>query len=256
MPTRGDPSPRPTGAEIAQPGEGSADAIIPQCNALNRMSDAQPKFFARHSSHRTASYMNDQRIADTFGFFLAWLRNPLRVAAIAPSGQALARIMTSELSPDTGPVIELGPGTGVFTRALIARGVRQENLALVEFDPSFAARLQIRYPNAQVLRMDAARLRTVEIFSGQPVGAVVSGLPLLSMSTRKVMAVLSGAFCKMRPSGAFYQFTYGPRSPVPPKLLDFLGLEAERIGGTILNLPPAAVYRISRKQPTTDNLSD
>lgn len=193
--------------------------------------------------------MKQQRMAETFGFFRAWLRNPLRVAAVAPSGQALASLINSEISRDTGPVIELGPGTGAFTRNLIARGVRQEDLTLIEFGAEFAAALHFHYPGARTLWMDAARLRTVELFEGKPAGAVVSGLPVLSMPPRKVIAILTGAFNKLRPDAAFYQFTYGPRCPVPLRLLNHLGLEAERIGGTLANLPPAAVYRIRRRHP-------
>ncbi len=185
--------------------------------------------------------------AEALGFFLAWLRNPLRVAAVAPSGQALASLITAEISHDTGPIVELGPGTGAFTRALIARGVRQEDLALIEFGADFAAALRLQYPQARTLWMDAARLRMVDLFDGRQAGAVVSGLPILSMPPRRVIAILTGAFRKMRPDGAFYQFTYGPRCPVSPRVLDHLGLEAERIGGTLANLPPAAVYRIRRR---------
>lgn len=191
--------------------------------------------------------MNRQPAAETFGFFRAWLRNPLGVAAIAPSGNVLASLITSHISQDTGPVIELGPGTGVFTRALVARGVRQEDLALIEFEPHFAAALNIRYPNANILRMDAARLHMVDLFDGRKAGAVVSGLPLLSIPARKVAAILAATFSKLAPDGALYQFTYGPRCPVPALLLDRLGLRAQRIGGTLANLPPASVYRIDRR---------
>lgn len=186
-----------------------------------------------------AEHLAQQRpLAETFGFFRAWLRAPLQVAAVAPSGRALAGLMTSEVSGDTGPVIELGPGTGAFTRALLSRGVRQEDLALIEFGSEFAAALHFRYPRARTLWMDAARLRTVVLFDGRPAGAVISGLPVLSMPPRKVVAILSGAFRKLRSDGALYQFTYGPRCPVPRAVLDHLGLEADRIGGTLANLPP------------------
>ncbi|MGF7149012.1 phospholipid N-methyltransferase [Sphingomonas zeicaulis] len=191
--------------------------------------------------------MNRQPVAETFGFFRAWLRNPLGVAAIAPSGNVLAELITSRISPETGPVIELGPGTGVFTRALVARGVRQEDLALIEFEAHFAAALNLRYPHASTLRMDAARLHMVELFGGRQAGAVVSGLPLLSMPVRKVAAILAATFRKLTPEGAVYQFTYGPRCPVPPLVLDRLDLRAQRIGGTLANLPPASVYRIDRR---------
>ena len=183
---------------------------------------------------------------EVLAFFREWLRDPLRVAAVAPSGKALARLMTSEISHLTGPVIELGPGFGAFTRALVERGVRQEDLALIEFGDSFAEALRLRYPGALTLCMDATCLRSIDLFGGVPVGATVSGLPLLSMVPRKVMAILKGAFQKMGSDGAFYQFTYGPRCPVSLRVLDRLGLEAHRIGGTFANIPPAAVYRIQR----------
>jgi phosphatidylethanolamine/phosphatidyl-N-methylethanolamine N-methyltransferase len=183
---------------------------------------------------------------ETIGFFRAWLRDPLRVAAVAPSSRALARLITAEISGRTGPVIELGPGTGAFTRALLARGVGAEDLVLVEAGADFAEALRLRFPAVRTLCMDAARLRTVAPFGERPVGAVVSGLPLLSMAPRQVFAILKGSFRRMAPEGAFYQFTYGPRCPVPPDVLHRLGLEAHRVGRTLANLPPAAVYRIRR----------
>ncbi|NEI98417.1 class I SAM-dependent methyltransferase [Rhizobium ruizarguesonis] len=187
--------------------------------------------------------------ADFLHFFRSWISNPLRVAAIAPSGDSLARIMTSEIAALDGPIIELGPGTGVFTRALLARGVSEADLTLIEYGPEFINSLQARFPTARVFQMDAAHLAHADIFEGEPVGAVVSGLPLLSMPPRKIASIMAGAFAYMRPGGAVYQFTYGPRCPVPRPILDRLDLKAVRIGGTVRNLPPASVYRISRSKP-------
>lgn len=187
--------------------------------------------------------------ADIFRFFWSWTSDPLRVAAIAPSGDSLARMMTREIGPNDGPVIELGAGTGVFTKALLAQGVREQDLTLVEYGSDFMRVLQLRFPQARVLWMDASQLVQYKLFPEASVGAVVSGLPLLSMSPRKIMSILTGAFGYLRPGGAFYQFTYGPRCPVPRPILDRLGLKAARVGGTVRNIPPAAVYRITRRQP-------
>lgn len=184
--------------------------------------------------------------ADFSRFFRAWVTNPLRVAAVAPSSGALARVMTREISPAHGPVLELGPGTGVFTRALLARGVAESDLTLIEFGADFARMLERRFPRARILSMDAAHLARYALYQGNPVGAAVSGLPLLSMPSDKVADIVAGAFHYLRPDGAFYQFTYGPRCPVPRAVLSDLGLEAKRIGGALWNLPPAAVYRITR----------
>ncbi len=186
-------------------------------------------------------------VTDTLMFLRTWLRNPLRVGAVAPSGPALARLITADLD-SRAPVIELGPGTGVFTRALLSRGVPAHRLALVEADPKFAGKLARRFPHSRVLSMDAAQLGdTAPLFGNEQAGAVVSGLPLLSMPADKVAAIVEGAFeGHLREDGAFYQFTYGPRCPLPPSLLRRLGLEAVRIGHALLNLPPASVYRIQR----------
>jgi phospholipid N-methyltransferase len=189
--------------------------------------------------------------SDYFRFFRSWVANPLRVAAVAPSGAALSRLMTKEVLATDGPILELGVGTGAFTRALLERGVDENDLTLVEYGSDFARLLQFRFPRARVLWMDAAQLAGHGLFPGAPVTAVVSGLPLLTMPPRKVISILSGAFSYVRPNGAFYQFTYGPRCPIPRPILDRLGLKARRIGGTVRNLPPAAVYRITRRRPLT-----
>lgn len=184
--------------------------------------------------------------ADVLTFLRAGLRDPRGVSAIAPSGRALARLITSEIAESSGPVIELGAGTGVFTRALLGRGIPEGQLALVEADPQLAHLLRRRFPAAQVLSMGAAQLRRVDPFEGHAAGSVVSGLPLLSMSRREIVRILRGSFRRLRSGGAFYQFTYGPLCPVPRAILRRLGLRAQRIGWVASNLPPASVYRIER----------
>jgi phospholipid N-methyltransferase len=184
---------------------------------------------------------------DFMSFFLAWLASPGRVGAIAPSGDALAELITREIGPSTGPVVELGPGTGAFTYKLLKRGVRPSDLSLVEYGSDFVKTLQLRFPGSRVLWMDAARIGSSGLFGEKDIGAVVSGLPLLNMSPRKMIAILDGSFSVIRAGGAFYQFTYGVRCPVPRRILDRLGLKATLVDRAILNIPPAAVYRLTRR---------
>lgn len=184
---------------------------------------------------------------DFLSFFLSWMSAPRRVGAIAPSGAALADLITREISAASGPVLELGPGTGAFTYKLLKRGVRQQDLTLVEYGSDFMKILQLRFPSARVLWMDAGRLTTERLYDGAPVGAVVSGLPLLNMSTRKVISIVGGAFSYVRPGGAFYQFTYGMSCPVSRPVLDRLGLRAKLMDRALLNVPPAAVYKLTRR---------
>lgn len=188
-------------------------------------------------------------MTDVFPFLSALFADPRRVGAVIPSGAALAAAITREISLDSAPVIELGPGTGAFTQKLLERGVPEDRLALIEYGCDFARLLRVRFPQAQVFQMDAARLKDVRLFDEEKAGAVISGIPLLSLSAREVMAILKSAFHHLRADGAFYQFTYGLRCPVSKVILDRLGLQAARIGRAIVNVPPAGIYRITRKSP-------
>lgn len=187
------------------------------------------------------------RKSDSGAFLREWLSDPLRVASVAPSGKALAAMMTREIDASSAPVIELGPGTGAFTDALLARGIPEDRLALIEMGENFVHLLRYRLPRATVLAMDATRLGKIKLFGGEQAGAVISGLPVLAMPTRTIMLILHGAFSHLRAGGAFFQFTYGPVCPVKRPILDRLGLTAKRIGGAMINLPPASVYKITRK---------
>jgi phosphatidylethanolamine/phosphatidyl-N-methylethanolamine N-methyltransferase len=186
---------------------------------------------------------------DTLLFLRSWLRDPSRVGAVVPSGRALAKLITADLTPSDKTIIELGPGTGAFTEALIARGIKEHRLALIEADPAFARALKLRFPTARVLAMDATHLGDVTDVFDEPADAIISGLPLLSMQKDTVSVILSGAFGHLRAGGAMYQFTYVPRCPVGWQTLYQLGLEAHRVGSTWANLPPAFVYRLRRVSP-------
>lgn len=187
------------------------------------------------------------RRGDVFPFLRAWLANPLRVAAVAPSSPGLAALMTRDLGEATGPVLELGPGTGAFTRALLGRGVAEDRLTLVELDDRFASMLALRFPRARLLRADASGLAPLLAGDVELFGAVVSGLPLLSMPADKVTAILGTAFSRLRSDGAFFQFTYGVRCPVSRPILEGLDLTSVRTGTIFRNMPPAGVYRITRR---------
>lgn len=186
---------------------------------------------------------------DTLSFLMAWATAPLKVASITPSSSSLATLMTQEVGPETGPVLELGAGTGPFTRAMLARGVHESDMTLIEFNSDFAHLLRCRFPKSRVLEMDAADLRYRPIYDGPIAGAAVSGLPFLAIPPRQTLAILEGIFANLRPEGAMYLFTYGFRCPIDQPLLDRLDLEVTRIGHTFRNLPPAAVYRITRMKP-------
>lgn len=187
------------------------------------------------------------RLQEFSTFLGAWVRQPAATGAISPSGQRLARLMTRDLRPDGGAVLELGPGTGAFTRALLARGVPEQQLVLVESNPRFAELLRQQHPRARLLQMDATQMRReAQPWDGLQAQAVLSGLPLLTMGARAQLSVVGTAFRALRPGGSMLQFTYAARCPIAPAVLQRLGLRAQRLGGTWANLPPASVYRLTR----------
>ncbi len=185
--------------------------------------------------------------ADLLPFLKAWLAAPLRVAAIAPSGPALARAITAGIGPEQAPVIEFGPGTGVFTQAILDAGVPADRLVMVEAGADFAALLRERFPAVRLVEGSAAELTDVDLFGPGAAGAVVSGLPILSMPKPVVRAILAKAFSELRPGGAMYQFTYGYRCPIADSVLADMGLAATRTATVLVNAPPASVYRIVRR---------
>jgi phosphatidylethanolamine/phosphatidyl-N-methylethanolamine N-methyltransferase len=199
----------------------------------------------RSQRSRSPRLALDERLADEARFFKRWLDNPKATGAVSPSGRFLARAMASYVDPKAdGPIIELGPGTGPVTEALLERGIGQERLILVEYDASFCKLLGRRFPKARIVQGDAYRLaETLRPVLKEPAACIVSSLPLLTRPERGRLNLLRDAFELMRPDGAFIQFTYGLTSPVPlTSRLSGLRFRAEALHSVWLNLPPARVW--------------
>src|SRR2546423_15452311 len=134
------------------------------------------------SSVRALKLKTPPRLDDEVRFLRSWIEKPLHMGAVMPSGRVLARTMAQYVDVySTEPVVELGPGTGAITSALIEHGVDQRRLVLVEYNPSFCSLLRDRYPHATVVQGDAYALRaSLGDALKQPASAVVSGLPLVT----------------------------------------------------------------------------
>jgi phosphatidylethanolamine/phosphatidyl-N-methylethanolamine N-methyltransferase len=181
------------------------------------------------------------RLDDEVRFIRTWMEKPLSIGSVTPSSPALARAMAAYVDPQSeGAVIELGPGTGPVTEALVAQGIDPARLILVEFDPAFCALLRARYPAATVLQGDAYSLKRV--LGGDPatpVAAVVSSLPLITKPLKVRLRLLFEAFAMMRPGAPFVQFTYATMPPIPTALHHVRAEASERIW---MNIPPARVW--------------
>jgi phosphatidylethanolamine/phosphatidyl-N-methylethanolamine N-methyltransferase len=181
------------------------------------------------------------RLDDEVRFLRSWIEKPLHMGAVMPSGRVLARTMASYVDVESdAPVVELGPGTGAITNALIARGVDQKRLVLVEYNPGFCALLRDRYPQAQVIQGDAYRLRdSLREVLGSPASAVVSGLPLVTKPMQTRLRLIRDAFLALAPGAPFVQFTYSVAPPIPRSLPGVSTEASERVW---INLPPARVW--------------
>jgi phosphatidylethanolamine/phosphatidyl-N-methylethanolamine N-methyltransferase len=181
------------------------------------------------------------RLDDEVQFIRSWLEKPLATGAVMPSGRNLARAMARYVDPETtGPVVELGPGTGPVTEALVAHGVDPSRLVLVEFNPDFCRLLRARYPAATVVQGDAYRLRRLlDGILREPAAAIVSGLPLVTKPVKTRLRLLWEAVALLAPGSPLIQFTYSVVPPIP-RVIGGVSVQAsERIW---MNIPPARVW--------------
>ena len=181
------------------------------------------------------------RLDDEVRFLRSWIEKPLHMGAVMPSSKLLARTMAQYVAVDSkGPVIELGPGTGAITNALLEHGVDQKRLVLVEYNPGFCALLRDRYPQARVVQGDAYALRaSLDEVLDAPASAVVSGLPLVTKPMLTRLKLIRDAFVALAPGAPFVQFTYSVAPPIPKSLPGVSTEASERIW---MNLPPARVW--------------
>jgi len=181
------------------------------------------------------------RLDDEVRFLSSWIQSPLKTGAVSPSSPALARAMAAEIDPGVpGPVVEIGPGTGPVTEAILARGVARERLVLVEFNREFCTLLRRRFPGVTVIEGDGYALAdTLGKVVREPLAAVVSSLPLMTRPMPVRLRTLVAALRLLRRGAPFVQFTYAMTAPIPPRPSRYTLAASPRIW---MNLPPARVW--------------
>ncbi len=176
-------------------------------------------------------------IADYGDFLRGLVNDPKGVSAPTPSSPALARAIAAEVDvARAGMVIELGPGTGVVTQALLQRGIHPDRLIAIEQEPSFAQVMRRRFPQVQVCEGDALMFEDC-LESGTDIAAIVSGLPLLNFPLAARRSLLRRALAAQGMGGCFIQLSYSWRPPVHPEPGLRLGKKA-----VWRNFPPAHVW--------------
>ena len=183
-------------------------------------------------------------LRDEIRFLRGLVARPRTTGAISPSGAALTRAMAGHVDPsETLPVIELGPGTGVVTKALLARGVDPKRIIAIEYSPEFCRLLRQRFPGVTVVEGDAYDLDRTLGNRVDRIAAVVSSLPLVARPLPDRIRLIEAGLARMAPGKPFIQFSYlvkGPLEGVPGRFT------AEASRWIWMNLPPARVWLYRR----------
>ncbi|ESZ13541.1 phospholipid N-methyltransferase PmtA [Mesorhizobium sp. L48C026A00] len=182
-----------------------------------------------------------EKFDDELKFFKGWIDKPKAVGSIVPTSSITARKMASVVNPMSGlPVLEVGPGTGVITRAILAHGVKPENLYAVEYSPDFVRHLRQLYPGVNVIEGDAFNLNaTLGDKSGLTFDSVISGVPLLNFPVEQRVAYVESLLDRIPTGRPVVQLTYGPLSPIPPGRGDYT---VEHFHFVIRNIPPTQLW--------------
>ena len=184
-------------------------------------------------------------LGDEFLFFRTWATNPRKLGAVSPSSRALARLMVEQARPDpAGFTLELGPGTGVFTQALLNYGVPPERIIAVEHNAEFCRLLGKRFPKLSIVQGDAFDLdTTLAKFGDVRFSAALSGLPLLSFPKQLRLKCIDGVLDRMMPGKGLTQFSYG----LYPAVEAIPGrIAVAKSKWVLMNLPPARVWTYQR----------
>lgn len=179
--------------------------------------------------------------SDDMRFLRSFLSNPLKVASPVPSGPKLARAIAREIDPRPGGVVlELGPGTGAVTAAILEHGIAPDELVAIETDPDFVALLRERFAQVHIVPGDAFDFRGVLDAAGyhEKLRSIVSGVPVLSQTREVRERLLRDAMASLRDGAPFIQFSYGVEPPIAP----VSGTSVRRAAVVWQNLPPMHIW--------------
>jgi phosphatidylethanolamine/phosphatidyl-N-methylethanolamine N-methyltransferase len=188
-----------------------------------------------------------ERFDEELRFFRGWVDQPRAVGSILPTSGVTARRMASVVDPASGlPVLELGPGTGVITKAILERGIDPASLYSIEYSPDFVAHLRDAYPGVNVIEGDAFDLDgSLGEARGLVFDSIVSGVPLLNFPVPQRVAYVEDLLDRIPRGRPVVQLTYGPLSPVPAGRGNYT---VEHFDFVIRNLPPTQLW-IYRRPP-------
>lgn len=181
-----------------------------------------------------------RRFDEELKFFRGWMDKPRAVGSIVPTSNVTARKMASVINPDSGlPVLELGPGTGVITRAILARGVKPQDLWSIEYSADFIEHLRSNMPGVNFIHGDAFDLDATLPEEGMVFDSIISGVPLLNFPVEQRVRYVEDLLDRIPAGRPIVQLTYGPLSPVPPRRGNYT---VEHFDFVVRNIPPTQLW--------------
>ncbi|WP_018855183.1 phospholipid N-methyltransferase PmtA [Rhizobium sp. 42MFCr.1] len=174
-------------------------------------------------------------------FFKGMMQGPKTVGSIVPTSSITARKMASVINPHSGlPVLELGPGTGAITKAILGRGVKPEKLVAVEYSTDFYEHLVRLYPGVNFINGDAFNLdKTLGSMKDQTFDSVVSAVPLLNFPMQARIALLETLLDRLPAGRPVVQISYGPVSPIIARPDRY---HIQHFDFIVRNIPPAQLW--------------
>jgi phosphatidylethanolamine/phosphatidyl-N-methylethanolamine N-methyltransferase len=209
------------------------------------------------------------RLSDYQTFLTQFLRNYETTGSVIPSGRALGAALCRYVGEGRGQkILEAGPGTGAVTGCIIDRMRQDDELWMIELNPTFAAHLRSAFNDKPNFRDVASRCHLIEGSVAQlgPLSQdgqfdlIISGLPLNNFSSDDVKDILQAYAKLLKPGGILSFFQYILIRPA--KLFVSVGSERARLKGVgqviegvlgerefarewvWVNVPPAWVHHI------------
>ncbi|PWL19508.1 SAM-dependent methyltransferase [Falsochrobactrum shanghaiense] len=174
-------------------------------------------------------------------FFKGWIDGPKAVGAILPTSSITARRMASVIDIHSGlPVLELGPGTGVITKAILNHGVKPSDLYSVEYSQDFTEHLRKTFTGVNILQGDAFDLdAALGEKNNLQFDSIISAVPMLNFPMERRVWLVENLLARMPQGRPLIQITYGPMPPVPAGKGNYA---VQHYDFVMRNVPPAQLW--------------
>lgn len=175
-------------------------------------------------------------------FIQEFLRHPLQIGSIIPSSRFLEqRIVTAAGVASANVVVELGPGTGGTTRAILRTMPQHAKLLSIEINPHFHALMSSIEDDRLIAHLGSAceLRRIISMYDLDAPNVIVSGIPFSTMSHSAGSQILEAVSSLLAHNGHFVAYQVSNR--VATLCQPFLGVG--RATTELLNIPPMRIFQ-------------